>query len=351
MKDKAPTASPRSRGDREELARLLPAPAETRLPQERHLRHKERLLNRIDNDRAGRSRPQPRRMPRFVVPVTALALACAVAAGITLTGHDRDGVSAQRDTVVNMRPAAALLDQISAAAGERDAPVVRDDQFVYTRKKAREVDLTSGTAVIGPLKDYEKWLSQEPGPLRKQGLIRTDGETADLNAELGDTEGTPAGMNRPTYSWLSSLPTDPEKLLTYLYAKTPRFEERERDQAVFEQIGYLLGGVMPPDTAAALYRAAARIPGVTDAPKIQDAIGREGIGIVREDTRYGIRTAWVFDREDLTFLGSTSTLTRRTPYGGPGTVLSSSAETGHGVVDEAGQRPAEVTTQGAGRES
>ncbi|MFC5673591.1 CU044_5270 family protein [Streptomyces incanus] len=347
----ASAASPRSHGDREEIARLLPAPAETRLSPEQHLHHKERLLNQIDNDRAGQSRPEPRRMPRFVVPATALALACAVAAGITLTGHEQDDVSAQRDSTVSMRPAAALLDQISAAAGKRDTPVVRDDQFVYTRKKIREADLTSGTAVLSPLKDFEKWLSQEPGPVRKQGLVRTDGETAAINAELGDADGTPAGMSRPTYRWLSSLPTDPDELLTYLYANTPLIEEREPDQAVFDTIGYLLGGVMPPDTAAALYRAAAKIPGVTDTPKIQDAIGREGIGIAREDTRYGNRTEWVFDREDFTFLGSSSTLTKETPYGKPGTLLSSSAEIGHGVVDEAGHRPADADAPEANRAS
>ena len=61
-----------------------------------------------------------------------------------------------------------------------------------------------------------------------------------INADLGDTNGTPAGISRPTYRWLSSLPTDPDKLLTYLYANTPRPDRRERDQAVFEQIWEVL---------------------------------------------------------------------------------------------------------------
>ncbi|MDQ0793425.1 hypothetical protein QFZ58_001913 [Streptomyces sp. B1I3] len=223
-----------------------------------------------------------------------------------------------------------------------------DDQFVYTRHKVRGADLTSGKAVVGPMEDYEKWLAQEPGPLRTLGLIRSGGETLPLNAELGDTGGTPAGMSRPTYRWLSTLPTDPDELLAYFYARTPSVEGRERDQAVFEKIGSLLGGVMPPDTAAALYRASAKIPGVTDTPRARDAIGHAGIGIVREDTRYGIRTEWVFDQEDFTFLGSTSTPGRRTSYGKAGTLLSGAAEIGHGVVDEAGHRPAETNTPESG---
>ncbi|MEU0134933.1 CU044_5270 family protein [Streptomyces sp. NPDC006296] len=357
MKDKAP-GSPRT-GDLEELARILPAPAESYLPPDRRRHHRERLLNLVDSERtgqagrtgrAGRVATSRRRASRFVVPAAALALACAVAVAITLPGPGEENRSAPGDTVTHLRPAAALLDRISTAAERRSTPVVRDDQFVYTRQKVRGADLTSGTAVLGPVQDYEKWLSQKPGPVLKQGLVRVDGETSSLNAELGDDDGTPAGASRPTYRWLSSLPTDPDDLLTYLYAATPPAEERERDQAVFEEIGSLLGGVMPPETAAALYRAAARIPGVTDVPRIEDAIGRAGVGIVREDTRYGIRTVWVFDRDGFAFLGSSSTLTARTSYGEPGTLLSSSAEIGHGVVDEAGRRPAGADATGPGRE-
>jgi hypothetical protein len=240
-----------------------------------------------------------------------------------------------------MQPAAALLDRISAAAGEHTVPTVRDDQFVYTKEKTRGADLTTGKAVLGPLMDREVWYAQEPGRLLNIGLIREDGETFPL-AELG---GAAAGINRPTYHWLSSLPTDPDKLLAYLYAKTPFATGRERDQAVFEQIGSLLNKVMPPRTAAALYRAAAKIPGVTPAPKARDAIGRQGLGIARDDASHGIRTEWVFDRKDFTFLGSRSYLTKDESYGKAGTLLSSTAELEHAIVDKAGRQPTAEQTQ------
>ncbi|MEV5433448.1 CU044_5270 family protein [Streptomyces sp. NPDC052701] len=344
MNDDTTGASPERHGDREEIARLLPAPADWDLPREQHLRHKDLLMHHIDHDRAARTRPARRLLrPAVLAPATALALACAVTAGIALTGGDpAPAGTASHRAATDMQPAAALLDRISDATETRAGLTVRDDQFVYTREKTRGADLTSGKAVLGPLVDREVWAAEEPGPLHKLGLVREDGKTFPINAEFGDTGGTPAGINRPTYRWLSSLPTDPDKLLAYLYAKTPQADGRERDQAVFEQIGSLLGGVMPPRTAAALYRAAAKIPGVTPAPQARDAIGRKGLGIARDDTRYGIRTEWVFDEKDFAFLGSRSYLTEDAPYGKAGTLLSSVAELEHAVVDEAGRRPTDA---------
>ncbi|MDQ0793424.1 hypothetical protein [Streptomyces sp. B1I3] len=61
-------------------------------------------MNHIDDDLADRARPVHRRAPRLVVPAAALALACAVAAGITLSGHEQETVSGRRDTVTGMQP-------------------------------------------------------------------------------------------------------------------------------------------------------------------------------------------------------------------------------------------------------
>jgi hypothetical protein len=322
------------------IAGLLPAPAPSNLPRALHLHHKEQLMQHIDRDQATPS-SRLRRLPRpaFLVPLTALALGGLLAAGITLTTGDDapPTTTATRDTT---QPAAVLLHQISTAAGRGDALKVRDDQFAYTRAKVRGADLTSGKAVVGPLRETETWLAQEPGPLHKLGLTKTDGETLPINAELGDTKGTPAGLSRPTYHWLSALPTDPDRLLTYLYAKAPKSDRQERSQTVFDCIGSLLGEVMPPKTAAALYQAAAKIPGVSEAPAAHDAIGRHGVGIAREDTTFQTRTEWVFNQQDLTFLGARSYLVKDTSYGKKGTLMSGTALIDHAVVDKAGQEPA-----------
>jgi hypothetical protein len=286
----------------------------------------------------------------LLAPATALALAGALAVGVAVV-HTGQETSAGSGTDTRMRPVAALLTRISESAEQRPAPTVRDDQYVYTREKVRGADLTGGKAVLGPLQDSEKWLSQVPGPVMRQGLVRVDGVTSSLNAELGDADGTPAGISRPTYKWLGSLPTNPAGLLAYLRSRMPSTNDGEPDQWVFDEIGNLLGEVMPPHTAAALYRAAARIPGVTAAPGASDAIGRRGLGIAREDSAHTFRTVWVFDRKDYAFLGSRTVLARDTSYGKAGALMASSAEIENGVTDRAGQRPAAgegSPTSGAG---
>ncbi|MFF6999576.1 CU044_5270 family protein [Streptomyces sp. NPDC008313] len=342
MNGRPNSASSEPSDERAALARLLPAPPDWDLPREQYLHHKDLLMRHIDRDQAGTPARQPRRRlrPALLAPLTALALAAVVTGGIALNDGDRTpATGASSGTAADMQPVSALLQQISDAAGKRDALTVRDDQFSYVKEKVREADLSSGKAVVSPLHDYELWLSQNPEPVKTQGVIRTDGETTRLNAELGDPAGTPAGFSRPTYEWLSSLPTDPDKLLDHLYAKTPQVDDRERDQAVFEQIGDLLDRAMPPRTAAALYRAAAKIPGVTEAPQAKDALGRQGLGIARSDKKNGVVTEWVFDKEDLAYLGHSTRLTKDTPYGKAGTLLDSSALLKSTIVDKAGQLP------------
>ncbi|MFF7492762.1 CU044_5270 family protein [Streptomyces rubiginosohelvolus] len=340
--------------ERAELARLLPPAPGTDLPPGRHEHHRERLMNLIDDDTArarGRTgadaqdrareragRPDRSRLlrPSFLAPATALAVAGALVMGYSAQNGGPAGMSGTGET----RSVSQVLLRISDAAGKGEALPVRDDQFLYTRGTGRDVDLTSGKAVVGPLEESESWYSQKPGPQKKLGLSRVNGETLPINAELGDSEGTRPGLFRPTYRWLSTLPTDPRELLDYLSEITPKFEGEDRDQALFEAIGGLIGGpVLPPGTAAALYKAAALIPGVTEAPDAVDALGREGVGIAREDARSSERTEWVFDPDGLSFLGWRSYLTKDTEYGKKGDLLGDGAVIETAVVDKAGARP------------
>ncbi|MFF9575341.1 CU044_5270 family protein [Streptomyces rubiginosohelvolus] len=330
--------------ERAELARLLPPAPGTDLPPGRHEHHRERLMNLIDDDTARArdrarervDRPDRSRLlrPSFLAPATALAVAGALVLGYA--AQNGGGPADTGDT----RSVSQVLLRISDAAGKREALPVRDDQFLYTRGTGRDVDLTSGKAVIGPLEESESWYSQKPGPQKKLGLIRQGGDTLPINAELGDSEGTRPGLNRPTYRWLATLPTDPRQLLDYFDEITPKFEGEDRDQALFESIGGLVGhALLPPDTAAGLFEAVALIPGVTRTPDAVDALGRKGVGIARDDERSGVRTEWVFDPEDLSYLGWSSHLTRDTEYGKKGDFLGDSARIETAVVDKAGVRP------------
>ncbi|MFI8356907.1 CU044_5270 family protein [Streptomyces cyaneofuscatus] len=341
--------------DRAELARLLPPAAGFALPPGRHEHHRERLMNQIDHDTAAsasapasakdRAPARPRLLrPSFLAPAITFALAGVLVAGYSAQGGPDLPVRADSGASASERagaaqPVALVLNRISDAAAKSDAVPVRDDQFLYSRSKMQHGDFTSGKLVTTPLEEVESWSSQKPGPQMKLGLVRQGGSDSPVNAHLGDTEGTAPGIARPTYRWMATLPTDPHKLLAHITALTPKRENQEHDQAVFDEIGGMLGGVTPPGTAAALYKAAALIPGVVEAPDAVDAIGRKGIGIARVDAQYSWRSEWIFDPETLAYLGSRSFLADDTEMGKKGELLGADALIESAVVDEAGVRP------------
>jgi hypothetical protein len=77
-------------------------------------------------------------------------------------------------------------------------------------------------------------------------------------------------MNYPTYRFLQALPTDPHALLRLIQ----QTNGRQGLYWEFFTIGTLLYNAPPPPVTAALYRAAALIPGVTVVPDATDTIGR-----------------------------------------------------------------------------
>jgi hypothetical protein len=357
--DDTARASRELRETRAELARLLPAPPERELSPERHLHHKERLMRLIDDDQAAQSAdgagkaPATRRpllaRPALWVPATALALAGALT--FTLVTDDATGTRADtasssatgsEGTTGFHGSATVLLDRIATVAARTDAAPVRADQFTYVKSLTAGAEgKEDGSFVPGKLHEREMWLSQRPGPVEQTGLIHEDGGYAPLRELLPPgSPGMSPGIDRPTYSWLASLPTDPAALLKKLYELTPPLEGQEADQAVFDRIGELLREtVMPARNTAAFYRAAARIPGVTRLEDVKDPAGRHGVAVVRVDEHASTATQWIFDRETLAFLGDRSYLTKDVTEGKKGTVMSETAVLRRAVVDGYRERP------------
>ncbi|WP_406154267.1 CU044_5270 family protein [Streptomyces sp. NBC_01023] len=345
------------RAEREELARLLPAPAERDLPPGRHLHHKDTLMRLIDQDGdRATARPRPRLLrPAVLLPAAGLALGGVLLTTLAATGQDSapaPSAVGQGSQATATRGAAVLLDRIASVAARTDEQKVTDDQFVYVKTLQTEGEGKFG----GPVKltkprEREVWMSQKAGPVTDVGLIHQDGSYFPIEVGVPDGEravGYPAGLNRPTYKWLASLPTDPDALLRRLSTEVTRDQDRrdtpakDRDQAqdTFDAIGELLQEtVMPPRTAAALYKAAARIPGVSVDSDAVDAAGRHGIGVARDNTRAGDRTTWIFDSTTLQYLGDRTYLIRDTPMGKKGTLTNKSAVLKRAVVDALREKP------------
>ncbi|WAU78736.1 CU044_5270 family protein [Streptomyces sp. Qhu-G9] len=312
--------------EREELARLLPSPGEPVLTSDRHDLLKDLLMKELTEqapellDTAtapGRRARVPRR--RFAAIAVPLATAAAIVAAVLVGGVGSEtATNATTDA-----DAVDLLNRIAEVAAAKKSVAVRDDQYVYVRtqgsmkfseKDIRVLREASWTAVDG----------KRPGLRRVTVLVgppfRHRDPFSSYSKGTHDMRLSP-DPNITTFRELQALPTAPDSLLEKIYADT-KGEGQTRESAALERIGDMLpDATLLPELDAALYRAAAKIPGVSVIADAKDYTGRSGIGLSFKE-RDG-RTVWVFDKESLDFLGS-----------------ADEALLDVGVADRAGETPA-----------
>ncbi|WP_242903400.1 CU044_5270 family protein [Actinomadura terrae] len=322
-----------SPAEREELAGLLPAGGDRELSEGRRRILKEHFMQEIqESEHAPAPRPRVRRRRLAIGVLAASVAAGAVGAGaIAVAGGGDEPEKAPLVALGGDAPtnAVALLDRVSLAAAHKPAVTVRDDQFIYTRTKG-----TYGVIGNGPARTKvteqksvidETWTSPLP---KVDGLGRKNG-------------GKPFmihGENVYSYKRLSTFPTDPDAILQRIYKehKAQKGYDQSKEGLAFEEIGLLVNGnLMPPALAAGLYRAAAKIPGVTLVPDAVDAAGRHGMAVAR--VQGPERTEWIFDKKTYDYLGQRSVLVKDGEAGKKGTVISHSAVLAVGVVSKRGQ--------------
>ncbi|NYI06929.1 CU044_5270 family protein [Allostreptomyces psammosilenae] len=360
-------ATPRRRPEtveREELGRLLPAPADPELPPDRHRLLKEHLMQEINQDRAATAAAS-RRPRRLATLALAPLVAAAAVAGVLVTGGVSPlGGNAPGPSVTvgaeNSNGAVELLDRIALAAAEQPAVEVRDDQFVYIASLGSGSVHEDGQVTVPEPRSREVWdsvNSSQEGLLIEEDGTRYPLDTRDTSGIMvctrspeGDVCRHPdpeellgPGLNSPDYRYLESLPTDPEELLALIYQGNEGNGTTPGDKA-FSTIGDLLRDTLaPPGLSAALYQAAAQIPGVERIDDVEDAAGRSGVAVARVEDSGNVRVEWIFDEETLEFLGERQ-IALTDSFGVPaGTVISSNAILTRAVVDEAGEVPAEAS--------
>ncbi|MFE7136011.1 CU044_5270 family protein [Streptomyces sp. NPDC057638] len=355
--------------ERQELAGLLPTPAVPDLEPDRALLLRQDLLRAAApaGESGARRRegsalaPRPARLPaarprRRVTRILVPALACALAVGTVVVLDRTDSPAPEAPPVAGgpsgTSEAARLLDRIALVAAARKSPPVRADQFVYVKSKVAFAGQSAagGPLTLAPPQVREVWLSADGS---RPGLVREGdgpGRTTDSPAHtVGGTEdgvATPSpgptgagrgSIDNPTHQYVASLPTDPDALLRLIQNET-RGKGDDPHHQVFTVIGTLLAETWaPPRVSAALYQAAARIPGVTVVPAATDAAGRDGVAVAR--AAQGRQTQWIFDRTSSVFLGERTVLTETTDAGTAGEVTGSSAILTKAAVDRPGQAP------------
>ncbi|MFD8419131.1 CU044_5270 family protein [Streptomyces sp. NPDC059466] len=339
--------------ERQELSHLLPRPGTPGLSPARSQRLEEYLMQEVT--RTGtQTQPSPaarRGVPRWsliAAPVAALAVAAAVAVNVTGSGSAPADDSVAMASVITVQPASAhgagaFLSQVADAAGKQKTPVVGAHQFIYVKSKVGFTHQVKQRTIGGPAKldavhQRQVWLAADPS---RNGLIHEGGQDITIHnsgAGVVDPDGASEPPRPGTVPQIASLSTDPDALLKQIYSAT-RGQAPGKDAAAFNWVGETVSeSIVPGDVASAIWRAAAKIPGVVLVKDSTDAAGRHGEAIAHVSN--GERTEYIFDRDTHLFLGERSYLVKDTPEGKAGMLTGTSAVLSRAVVNKAGDLPA-----------
>ncbi|WP_051966755.1 CU044_5270 family protein [Kitasatospora mediocidica] len=337
--------------DDAELKRLLPAAGAPAAPLGRQRQMEEFLMSEITRtpETAAPVRPEARSRRRLLIALPATLAAFALAATVALTtqgGHAAGPATGEhvaapvvQIAVGDTAALAGAVQRISTAAQATPDLVLRPGQFVYIESTvsylSSTVDADSGASKVWVDKPHQRqvWLSADgrTGWLTEEGKTPAGGVTLD--------SGTGAYLNAPSYDYLRTLPTDPQVLLQKIYAET-KGAGNGPDQEAFVTIGDMVREqAVPGKLAAALYQAAARIPGVVLVDSATDAAGRTGIAIARTNSTTGSRDEIIFDRTSYAFLGERSVQVTEVSGVKPGTVTANTAVLKRAAADAAGHQP------------
>ncbi|MEV5409520.1 CU044_5270 family protein [Thermopolyspora sp. NPDC052614] len=312
---------------------------------------------------ANGSRPRRRFFTVAVAGAMAGALALAVAAATTqIQRNDPAGVvAAPTGTsprgVVSLKlskvSAEEVLDKAANAATDELRP--RDDQFIVVETQSMNgVESGGGVDQEGKRQPETHWLYRskrtiwQPADNSRDVVVKEEhldplpypGWPIPQEAyrDRGKTEVFPVtscGTPTPThYTALKRLPTDPERMRDWLYNGSG--DQRRTDEEAWSLVGELLEETyMPPAQRAALFKAAAGIPGVTVMENVEDAAGRVGIAAGRPG-ELGIRTDLIFDSKTYELLGERGVVVDAEAAKAPvGSLVASTAQLKISVADSA----------------
>jgi hypothetical protein len=151
------------------------------------------------------------------------------------------------------------------------------------------------------------------------------------------------GPDGLSYTDFSEYSTDPDELYDQIRSKAEGHGP-STDAEMLVLVGDLLRETMaPPELRAALFRVAARIPGVELVGEVTDPAGRRGTAVARtsDDAGFLERNELVFDPETSELLAERQVLLERVDWidAEPGTVIGYAVYVKSGIVDSTSERP------------
>jgi len=216
--------------------------------------------------------------------------------------------------------AAAVLNEAASRTIRTSDPVLRPGQYLEVDTKAAYLgavvterdsasflssqdsqlyipaNATTGTWI---------WVRDAERPLKTFGVASADAAKAANNpgayvaAKGGAFYGSPAN---PSPAELASLSRDPGALLRHIYTVTNGQGPSRDGEALVWIADTLRSGIVPADLRAALYKAAANIPGVEVTDREANLDGRIGVAIGRAESD-GTRQELIIDQSTGLLIG------------------------------------------------
>jgi hypothetical protein len=273
-------------------------------------------------------------------------------------------VAGPRGSVVRPESAAAAVLQRAALAAEASGGprTLRAGEYWYVHSRDTRLGVTFGSTahpiVIVNARGSEdrqvwigrgvrSWLSTRAvGPV--QFLAASAREQWVRAGRPKELKGLPNGplpadaFDMP-YKQLIALPTNVDALWHVVKHQAGRGSAGWQRHEMFTVIGDLLReDPVPARVRAALYRVAARIPGIQLVGMTHDGLGRPALDVALNDSFDGNREELLFDPRTANLLGERTTVVKPPSkfHVKPATVVYESTYIFSGIAEHVGERPA-----------
>lgn len=276
----------------EELARLLPQPAERDLPSDGHRQLQEFVMNRIQQDLRQGTR-SPRRSPRRLAYLTSAVAAVAVAAvavgvGVGTFGGAETPVTSGGGASTEPAPALASGRQVLLAAAT-SAEKLPQDTGAYWYVKVVATGGRNGAS--GEEETWTAWDGrtwsrssyQHPAAESASPFAFPEGKSDDDLVEVPQPNPFSLGGAKVTIEQLQALPVEPTALKAWIAnlvrnsdirTSAGRLTDAQQRQHVFEGLVSLVS-LLPaaPSVRAAALRVIASYPNVTSLGPVDGGRG------------------------------------------------------------------------------
>jgi len=304
-----------------------------------------------------------RRLPRLALPGVAVIAAAVAVVLLVLVPGTRRGASAA---------AAEALHAAARVAEEQPQAAMPAHGYRYTKSEDEyrvyydACSIPSTKQLTCPAPPPDDWNFSVLVPHTREIWVAPDGSGRLLvksgeprflgpsDEETWKAAGMPS-LGRPrtsdesfgpdglSYTAFSEYSTDPDELYDQIRSKAEGYGP-STDAEMLVLVGDMLREtVAPPELRAALFRVAARIPGVELVGEVTDPAGRRGTAVARtsDDAGFLERNELVFDPETSELLAERQVLLKRVEWidAEPGTVIGYAVYVKSGVVDSTSERP------------